>query len=134
MKFHTRYNPPPSPSFRTVGKSRTRQEFAKECDINCILAKMGAGLLAPCRAPEPVYTDLDSIPSTFEESFALINDASERFASLPSRVRAEFDNDPGKLLAFLNDKGNLEKAIDLGLVPKPAAPAAPVVSQNETKE
>ena len=119
MKFATRYTPPPSPSFQTVGKSRTRQEFKSECDINCILAKMGAGLLAPCVSPEPVYSDLDAVPRSYEECLKVIMDAQDEFAALPSKVRDYFGNDPAKMLDFLGKPENRDEAIRLGLIAKP---------------
>lgn len=130
MKFYTRYSPPKSPSSDTVGKSRTRQEFAAECDINNIVSRVGAGVLGPLHAPEPVYVDLDSVPQTYEESFALIQDAQARFGALPSRVRDYFHNRPENLLAFLSDESNRDKAIDLGLIPAPAVvEPAPAVKE-----
>lgn len=121
MKFNTRYCPPASPKTSFTGKSMTRQEFAAECDINNIVARVGAGVLSPLRAPSPVYFDLDEVPQTYEESFALIEDAQERFESLPSRVRAYFDNDPAVMLAFLGDRSNRDKAIELGLIEAPVS-------------
>lgn len=134
MKYFTRYTPPPSPSFRTVGKSRTRQEFKPECDINCILAKMGAGLLAPCAAPEPVYSDLDAVPHTYEECMAVIIDANARFASLPARVRDRFGNSPQAFLEFLGNKDNREEAIKLGLIEKLAPTPAPTPAPDSKSE
>lgn len=39
------------------------------------------------------------------------------FDSLPSGVRRSFQNDPGKLLDFVNDPRNYQRALELGLIP-----------------
>lgn len=120
MHFATRYRPPASPSVVTVGKSATRQEFKAECDVNTILARMGAGLVAPLAAPEPVYADLDAVPSSYEECLRLVQDADARFAALPARLRDRFGNKPDSLLSFLSDSNNREEAIKLGLISPPS--------------
>lgn len=123
MKFFTRYSPPKSlPSF-VGGRSMTRQEFAPDCDINRIIARVGLGTLAPLHSPEPVYTDLDAVPQDYEAAFAMIEDARSRFLALPSKVREFFRNDPGAMLSFLGDKSNREKAIELGLIVPPKVPS-----------
>lgn len=119
MKFATRYSPPQSPTVSTVGKSATRQEFRHECDINVILAKMGAGLIAPMVAPEPVYADLDGVPTTYEECLRLVMDADARFAALPARLRDRFGNKPDEMLKFLADTSNRDEAVSLGLIDAP---------------
>lgn len=50
---------------------------------------------------------------------------------IPSRVRAEFDNDPMKMIKFLQNPKNKERAIELGLIkvveaPAPTAPISQV--------
>ena len=41
--------------------------------------------------------------------------AEEQFGALPANVRREFDNDPGKMLEFIQDPDNYERGVELGL-------------------
>jgi hypothetical protein len=38
---------------------------------------------------------------------------------LPAELRARFENDPAKLIEFIDNSENLDEAINLGLVNKP---------------
>lgn len=125
MKFFTLFSPPPSVPSRVSTPSRTRQEFARECDINFIVARVGAGL----EVFPPVdsqYRDFSDVPNNYEDMLNSIIDAQERFSMLPSALRDRFGNDPSKLLAFLRVEENREEAIRLGLVASRTS-----VSENE---
>ena len=41
--------------------------------------------------------------------------AQQSFESLPSELRAKFENDPAKLISYLSDDKNNAEAIKLGL-------------------
>ena len=126
MTFFTKYNPPPSLPTDVGGNSRTRQEFAAECDINRIVARIGAGLAAPAVCPSPVFQDVSTIPDNFQDALELVRSSSELFSSLPSKVRDRFANDPAQLFAFVGDSRNREEAVKLGLIPAPVTPPAPM--------
>lgn len=51
---------------------------------------------------------------------------------LPATLRREFDNDPVKLLAFLQDENNRDRAIQLGLVNAPVQSTQANVSSGNT--
>ena len=55
----------------------------------------------------------------FRQAQETVIRAAEAFASLPSRVRKRFNNDPAELLEFLADEKNREEAVYLGLIEKP---------------
>ena len=55
----------------------------------------------------------------YQSSFELIRSAQAQFDALPSSVRDRFDNDPSKLIAFLNDPDNRAEAEKLGLLNTP---------------
>lgn len=106
---------------------RTHQEFKDECDINSIMARFHAtGVLpSPWKSPpQAIWGDLATVPDYFEAQQLLLK-AKSAFASLSSKVRERFANDPANLLAFVQDDANMDEAISLGLVPKPPPPAAP---------
>lgn len=125
MDFYTKYNPPPSLPTDVGGNSRTRQEFAAECDINRIVARIGAGLAAPSVCPSPVFQDVSAIPDNLQDALELVRSSSELFASLPSKVRDRFSNDPAQLFAFVGNAANRDEAVKLGLIPAPVTPPAP---------
>ena len=125
MTFFTKYAPPPSLPTDVGGNSRTRQEFAAECDINRIVARIGAGLAAPAVCPSPVFQDVSTIPDNLQDALELVRSSSELFASLPAKVRDRFANNPSQLFAFVADASNREEAVKLGLIPAPVStPAA----------
>lgn len=49
----------------------------------------------------------------------LMAQAQQNFMLLPAEIRERFNNDPGRLIAFLEDDRNKNEAIKLGIVNKP---------------
>lgn len=119
MKFFTRYEVPPSPSIEFVEPSMTEQHFKDECDINTIVKSYQATGVLPQGNREPLFGDFAEFPTDLQASQQYFDDASQRFMELPATLRREFDNDPVKLLAFLQDDNNRARAIELGLVNAP---------------
>jgi len=109
---------------------RTHQEFKVECDINSIMARYQATGVMPQpwkSPPQPMWGDFASAPEFFEAQQLLL-DARQSFMNLPAKVRTRFNNNPGELLAFVQDPNNTDEARTLGLVdpaPPPAAAAPP---------
>ena len=97
--------------------SLTQQEFTEECDVNNIVKKyQQTGVLPRGYHGEPRYGYAPALD--FREALELVMSTEEHFMSLPSEVRQRFENDPGELLAFLDDPENLEEARQLGLAKK----------------
>lgn len=119
MLIRTRYNgrTRTPTSINTV--SRTHQSFKDECDVNNIISSFNrTGYLVDptIRATRiPSFGDFSAVP-TFQEAQNAIREANELFASLPSYIRKRFSNNPGEMLAFLNDPANKAEAIKLGLI------------------
>lgn len=104
--------------------SRTRQEFAAECDINTLMAKYEAtGVLSHINERTPVYFDTTDAPD-LRSAIDLVRDAEKAFMSLPAKVRAEFDNDAVAWVDFAVDPANVGKMREWGLAP-PEAPLPP---------
>lgn len=103
----------------------TQQNAKDECDINLIVerAKRGA-VVEHVRSAAPMYGDFTSIPTDLRDCLNVVRQANDLFMSLDAVVRRRFDNDPAKLLDFLNDAGNRDEAIKLGLVKAPPEPPA----------
>lgn len=101
----------------TYPPSLTKQEFQAECDINNILKHFSTtGMLrhVSAKASEGAYQDLpDSVD--FQESLHTVQRATEAFMTLPSKLRARFDNEPTEFLAFVTDPANADELRTLGL-------------------
>jgi len=109
--------------------SLTQQQFAKDCDVNNIIAKYKkTGSVTHVRnRTEGVYANLVDIPD-YAEALQQIIHANETFGELPAQTRARFANDPQLLIEFLKDPKNDEQAIELGLrVRAPVTPKDPIL-------
>lgn len=131
----TRFNRRLGPVYHSDKPSMTQQQYANECDLNNLVDKnmrfkdpafltklqmFGSG-----EKVEPIYGDFASVPD-FQNAMNTINTATEQFMSMPSKIRARFDNDPVKLLAFVNDESNYEEGLALGIY-KPRKTQQPAV-------
>lgn len=106
--------------------SRTRQEFASECDVNVLMKRYEkTGVLPQFMQREPRYLDVSEVPQ-FHEAMDLMVQASASFARLPANVRKEFDNDPEKFVSFAQDRENLDRMREWGLAPPAEPEAAPM--------
>ena len=95
--------------------SLTLQSEAEACDINFIMKRFEkTGELTHLMANDPQYGDFSSLPS-YQESLEIVHKAHEQFDALSSKVRARFDNDPAKFLAFATDPQNASEMVDMGL-------------------
>lgn len=103
----------------------TKQAMKNECDINNILKQYKrTGIIAHINAQEPIYTDLPDALD-YQQALNMQMAADEAFATLPSIVRAHFENNPAALLAALNDPSQRDKLTELGIIRKPEQPQPP---------
>lgn len=131
MKFFTKFNPPEKNGLEFTEPSMTEQHFKQECDVNYIVQQYQTTGVLPQGNREPLFGDFAEFPTDLQASMAMYDEAQTRFMELDASLRKEFDNDPAKLLAFLHDEKNRDKAIELGLIERPA-PVNPVVPSKET--
>ena len=107
------------PAFSSDRPTLTEQHHKKDCDINNIMSfyKKTGGLLPDTVSVsgKPFYGDF-SDSADFYRAQQLLASAKQSFASLPSDIRERFQNDPGKLMAFLDDEKNRDEAEKLGLL------------------
>lgn len=105
--------------------SMTRQEFAKDCDINVLMAHYERNaILPPTNNREPAYFDASGVPD-FREALDIARDAHEAFMRVPANVRKELDNDVFKFVEYCQDEANSENLRKWGLskpLPVEAAP------------
>lgn len=104
MKFLTRYNQS-EPVFSESGsQSLTQQQFKDESDINVILKRFQENPQPDLRTgvgPRvPLWGDFSSIPDV-KSAHAIFQQAEASFGSLPSELRARFNNNPVEMLAFI---------------------------------
>lgn len=97
--------------------SKTRQEFAEECDINTLMARYEAGgAITHVNKAMPVYMDVTQLPD-MRGYLDIMREASTAFFSLPANVRREFDNDPQKFVDFAQAPENIDRMRGWGLAP-----------------
>ncbi|UDN67776.1 internal scaffolding protein [robinz microvirus RP_115] len=116
--------------------SRTRQEFADECDINVLMRKFEAtGIVSHVDSRTPMYLDVSDGVLPLAEALDVVRAADAAFMSLPARVRAEFDNDPVSFVEYAGDPANLERMREWGLAPPlPSVPVTRVEVVNPAAE
>lgn len=114
MKFFTLYDRPPQVDTPCDQPSMTRQEFARECDLNCILEDYRITGKLPGSDRVPSYGDFTSVQD-FETSLKRVNQAKDDFNALPATMRARFGNDPVAYYSFVLDPANTDECIRLGL-------------------
>lgn len=117
-KFITAYGRKIKVQITFSTKGRTKQNHKAECDINNIISSFKrTGTLPESSRGMPRYGDATGID--FQNAQLLVAEAKGMFAELPARVRDRFDNDPGKLMSFLDNPRNRVEAEELGLLQEP---------------
>lgn len=105
--------------FKCSKPSRTKQSFRDECDINSIMSKWQKhGVLTHLNRFEGSYGDFISAED-YHTSMNQCVAANDAFMSLPSKLRERFLNDPARFLSFVQDPGNRDEMMELGLLRKP---------------
>lgn len=108
----------------------TQQSGKDDADINVIVERAKRGAIPPPGRPAaPMYADFTEVPTDLREVLVMVKRADELFMSLDPFIRRRFDNDPAKMLDFLNDSKNRDEAVKLGLVKAPVVPVEPVVPE-----
>lgn len=102
--------------------SMTKQSFAKQVDLNTIAARFNItdGAIPP-QAGDPRYFGDFTDSVDLQTALNRVQEATRAFNALPAGLRAQFDNDPVLLHAWVSDPENLEEAVKLGLLRKPVA-------------
>lgn len=102
--------------------SRTRQEFADECDINVLMRRYEAtGVISHVQTVEGKYMDLSNVPD-LASAIDVVREANEQFMRLPARARARFDNDPVKFVEYAANPDNIEQMCEWGLAERVVDP------------
>lgn len=118
MIFKTRFSTYEPRTFATHfnDPSLTQQQFKEECDVNNILAKFKkTGMLSHVNSHQGNFGDFSDVQE-YQTALEKLNTAQRSFESLPSDLRSKFDNDPAKLIDFINDEKNYDDAVKYGLI------------------
>lgn len=93
-----------------------QQHFKDECDINYILKNFGIEALAT-NPLTPRYGDFSDVVD-YHSALNSVIAAESEFMALPANIRTRFDNDPAKLIDFMENPANRQEAESLGLIAK----------------
>lgn len=104
------------------------QAHKKDCDINEIVRRIEKTNQSDAFIPrsQGIYGDFTQF-TDFQQNLNLVIEAQDIFDSLRADIRKKFDNDPAKLMQFLDDNKNYDEAVALGL----CVPKQPKQSQQE---
>lgn len=120
-KFRIAYENYPRHLTPVGEKSLTKTDQAHECEINFIVSKFHkTGQITHLAKQEGAYGDFQDMD--FEKAMNMITEAKTMFEELPSSVRAEFDNDPGRFVEFAKDEKNQTQMAEWGLAEYPIPP------------
>ena len=111
----------------------TQQHFKDECDINNILRQFNVTGLLPESPLSPRYGDFTGI-GDYHTALNRVIAAEDEFMALPAQIRSRFDNDPARLIDFLENQENKDEAIKLGLVNPVELPEVVEVPQEKAAE
>lgn len=110
---------------KDFGPSMTSQAPAEDVDINKIVARIQKGQTVLASNGEPFYGDVSDITG-LQDALIKVQEANDLFMQYPAELREKFDNDPVKMVEFLENPENLDKAIEMGLAnPKPVVTPPP---------
>lgn len=103
--------------FSCPEESMAIQSAEEESNINTIVRRFGISGELPNNICMPVSGDFTNAVD-FHTAMNLVRQAQEEFVRVPAEIRARFNNDPARFMAFVEDASNYEEALKLGLVNK----------------
>ena len=95
-------------------ESVVQQQFSEEVDINTIVRRFGLTGMVPVVESQPIVGGFAEVVD-YQSALNAVIRAEEAFMSVPGTIRARFDHDPGKFLAFIDDPANADELVTLGL-------------------
>lgn len=110
--------------------SMTDEQFAEECDINCILKRYKITGQLPIRDGTPVFADVSEI-GDYSAVMSKIKRANDYFDELPSDIRARFGNDQRAFYEFVMNPANADECVKLGVreIVQPSEDAVSVLKE-----
>lgn len=119
IKFKTAYGDRARNGFETTGESLTQQSHAAAADVRNIIKQYDrTGLIANVNKGIAQYGDYSEI-NEYAEALNMVREADESFATLPSHIREQFNNNAGLFFEFATNPKNKEEMIRMGLAKAP---------------
>lgn len=123
VTIYSRYDPAPKAVEVFEKPSLAQQQFAKEADINTIMAKYAkTGVLVdPMVSRRPIIEggDYENVPD-LREAYELVFRAEEEFGMLSAHCRDQFGNDPIAYIESFGTPEGIAKLVALGIINDPA--------------
>lgn len=112
-KLRHAYSPSQGGVTTFQGKSKTKQSFKDECDVNNIVKRhySPGGEFDVVKFSEAIVELPDNL--NYHEALNQVIAADQAFLELPSEIRSVHENDPGKFLAFMESEPYLSRQVDL---------------------
>lgn len=99
----------------TCGPSLTEQSHKESCSMQFILKKYAkTGVIEHTNQYQGQYMDLPG-EMDLHQAQNIIATANSMFETLPAVIRADFENDAGKFLAFMQEPDNKDQIEAYGL-------------------
>lgn len=95
--------------------TRAQQQFRDECDINTIVRNFGVTGELPQGVRIPFQADFSEGTYDYRTSLDMLRAADEAFMAYPAEIRARFQNDPERFVAFVSDPANIKQVKEWGL-------------------
>ena len=133
-KLKTAYGDRTRSGFETTGESLTQQSHASAADVRNIIKQYDrTGLIANVNKGIAQYGDYSEI-NEYAEALNMVREANESFATIPSHIREQFNNNAGLFFEFVTDPKNSEKMIEMGLKKAPEIKKKDVVEATTKSE
>jgi hypothetical protein len=110
---------------RCEDESLAIQSARDETDINTIVRRFGLTGELPGDFDMPQSGDFTNV-GDFHGAMNLVRASQEEFLRVPAEIRARFNNDPGRFMAFLDDDDNRAEATKMGFLKDPVKPPEPL--------
>lgn len=89
------------------------QSYAESCDMSVILSRVANGETELLNQRKGLFGDFTQMPSTYAEVLQMQIDSVNLFNSLPTDVKAKFDNDSNKFFVQAGNEDWINKLGDL---------------------
>lgn len=111
------YDAPGRVAMNSFPVSRAKQSMQAECDINAIMKKFAkTGAITHLNQHQGDYGNFIGADN-YHNALNQILEADKMFQTIPSNIRADFENDAAKYLAFAENPENIEQMRKYGLAP-----------------
>ena len=113
-EFQTAYSDVVRPVTINKKPSMTKQHLKDEADVNKIIKRYGLAQIQQNAAMvELQYGEITSM--SLQEAIDMVEKANEAFLTVPSEIRAKFNNDAGAWIDYATNPANLDELVKLGL-------------------